>query len=97
MTHYKKLPSYFLHGAHQFRLTKNTCRSPTGRDCGATIIISHAPCLQGETFTGLSQRQRKFSNVASAHHNPCFLGVTCRNRLGGGRNPILDGPDSTTA
>jgi len=33
--------------------------------------------LQGETFTGLPQHQRKFSNVANEHHFPCMLGVTC--------------------
>jgi hypothetical protein len=31
--------------------------------------------LQGETFTGRPQHQRKFSNVASEHHFPCLLGV----------------------
>jgi hypothetical protein len=31
--------------------------------------------LQGKTFSGLSQHQRKFSNVANEHHFQCRLGV----------------------
>jgi hypothetical protein len=43
--------------------------------------------LQGATFTGLSQYQRKFSNVASEHHFLCLLGSDLqRDRLGDGRN-----------
>jgi hypothetical protein len=36
----------------------------------------HPSCawLQGATFTGLSQHQRKFSNVANEHHFLCLLG-----------------------
>jgi len=33
--------------------------------------------LQGATFTGLPQYQRKFSNVANEHHFLCLLGVAC--------------------
>jgi hypothetical protein len=75
MSHYKKLPFEFpFPGADQFRPTKDTCRSPAGRDCGDTIIIRHAPRLQGKTVNRLLQPQRKFSNVASAHHFLCLLG-----------------------
>jgi hypothetical protein len=46
--------------------------------------------LQGETFTGLPQHLRKFSNVASEHHFPCLLGGDLqRDRLGDGRNRWL--------
>jgi hypothetical protein len=57
------------------------------------IIIRPAPCLQGETFTGLSRPQRKFSGVASVHHFLCLLGGDLqRGRLGDRRNPIADSP-----
>ena len=51
------------------------------------IIIRHAPRLQGATCTGLSQPERKFSNVANGHHFQCRLGGDLqRDRLGDGRN-----------
>ena len=57
---------------------------------GTKIIIRHAPDLQGATFTGLSQHQRKFSNVAGEHHFLCLLGGDLqRDRLGDGRNRWL--------
>src|SRR2546421_1139593 len=51
----------------------------------ATFVVSRRPNaprsssvmrlgLQGATFTGLPQYQRKFSNVANEHHFPCGLG-----------------------
>ena len=54
------------------------------------IIIWHAPHLQGATFTGLSQHQRKFSNVANEHHFLCLLGGDLQgDHLGDGRNRCL--------
>jgi hypothetical protein len=41
------------------------------------IIVRQAPRLQGVTCTGLSQPERKFSNVANEHHFLCRLGVAC--------------------
>ena len=89
LSHYKSLPSYFFPGAH-LASAEDTSRSPAGRECGTKIIIRHAPRLQGETFTGLSQHQRKLSNVASEHHFLCLLGGDLqRDRLGDGRNRWL--------
>jgi hypothetical protein len=52
--------------------------------------------LQGATFTGLPQRQRKFSNVANEHHFLCMLGADLqRDRLGDGRNRRLTARPTT--
>jgi hypothetical protein len=67
--------------------TEDTAVASCRQKCGTTIIIRHAPDLQGETFTGLSQHQRKFSNVANEHHFLCLLGGDLqRDRFGDGRN-----------
>ena len=52
----------------------DTFPSPPNRNRGAWIIIRRSARLQGETFSGLWQRQRKLCNVANGHHLLCLLG-----------------------
>lgn len=78
LSRYKSLPSYSLSLArtgcgHKMRPRRGHYRGLPPAECGAKIIIRHAPRLQGETFTGLSQHQRIFPNVASEHHFLCLL------------------------
>jgi hypothetical protein len=61
-------------GTNQLRPTEDTAVASCRPKCGTKIIIRYAPDLQGETFTGLAQHQRKFSNVANEHHFLCLLG-----------------------
>ncbi len=93
-----------LPGVHCFRHKINTgpaedatFRPTVGRKCAAIIIVCHAPRLQGETITGLSQHQRKFSNVANEHHLLClFGGGLKRDRPGDGRNRWLTAGPTTS-
>jgi hypothetical protein len=86
LSRYKSLPSYSLSLArtgcgHKMRPRRGHYRGLPPAECGAKIIIRHAPRLQGESFTGLSQHQRKFSNVASEHHFLGLSGGTCVTAL----------------
>ena len=84
MSHYKQLPSYFLFLARtNFAPQRTLAGLPPAATAANTIIIRHAPRLQGKTVNRLLQPQRKFSNVASAHHFLCLLGSDLHDRLGG--------------
>jgi hypothetical protein len=67
LSRYKSLPSYFSFLAAT-GLDTESAPAPRRGQPNIKIIVRHPPRLQGETFTGLSQQQRKFSDVASVHH-----------------------------
>jgi hypothetical protein len=76
-------------------LTLGTKSAPTPEDAFVVshsqsltkIIIGDAPRFARKTFSGLSQHQRKFSNVACEHHFVC-LGVTCTVNASADHGPL---------
>jgi hypothetical protein len=71
-----------------WRAPPNQLRPAEAAEC-RKIILRHVPRLQGESFPGLLQHQRKFSDVASLHHFLCLLGRDLQRKLGESRNRSL--------